>query len=68
MALDDVHSILLNRVLVRLYEDVANINQKIHQVHAGLSSISSTATIYTLFLSLSFRQYRVTNAHLPLLS
>lgn len=35
MALDDVHSVLLNRVLVRLYEDVATINSQIHQVHAG---------------------------------
>lgn len=35
MALDDVHSVLLNRVLVRLYEDVATINAQIHQVHAG---------------------------------
>jgi len=45
MALDDVHSILLNRVLVRLYEDVATINSQIHQVHADVGHLVHTKQI-----------------------
>lgn len=45
MALDDVHSILLNRVLVRLYEDVATINSQIHQVNADVGHLVHTRQI-----------------------
>jgi len=45
MALDDVHSVLLNRVLVRLYEDVATINDQIHQVHADVAYLVQTRQV-----------------------
>jgi len=36
---NDVNSVLLNRVLIRLYEDVANINTQIHQVQADIQAL-----------------------------
>lgn len=45
MSLNDVGSILLNRVLVRLYEDVANINSRIHQVHEDVDHLVRSGQI-----------------------
>lgn len=41
----DVNALLLNRVLVRLYEDVARINAQIHKVHADVAYLCNTGQI-----------------------
>lgn len=45
MSINDLQQTMLNRVLIRLYEDVANINTQIHQVQSDVNYLVQSGQI-----------------------